>query len=265
MRLYILFFITIMSLSVFATPCHAQTIFSGLIFSESKDGVKIVGVQSGSSGLDAGLKIGDIVLEIDGKKIKKLEDYVEISREAKDKKVEVSLVILREGVNYDATIKIYSVPIYQHWKEKVTKPVELPPGLTNSPHEYWVDKGNMSLKRPGRNDSKAKAANYNKAINYLFNGLHYQPESIDTALQIANAYHELGNYYVANGDVKEGVRNYRNSFKFYAGCHEKTQNEDYLKVILTNLQEIEKSLNNIDAYNLETLSEPQKNSIRIYQ
>ena len=63
---------------------------------------------------------------------------------------------------------------------------------------------------------------------------------------------------MANGDVKEGVRNYRTSIKFYAGCHEKTQNEDYLNVILTNLQEIEKSLNNIDAYNLETLSEPQK-------
>ena len=265
MRIYTIFFIIIMSLNVFVFPCHAQTIFSGLIISEKKDGIKIIEVQSGSPGSDAGLRAGDMVLEIEGKKTKKLEDYVEISREVKNKKVEVSLVILREGVSYDVTIKIYSVPIFQHWKEKVTKPIELPQGLTNSPYEYWVGKGNRSIKRLASEDSKAKVANYNEAINYLLNGLHYQPESIDTALQIANAYHELGNLYVTSGEVKEGIINYRKSIRFYAGCHEKTQNEDHLSVILTNLQEIEEGLNNIETDKLEIFTEPQRKSIRIYQ
>ena len=43
-----------------------------MIFSERKEGLKIVDVQSGSPGFDAGLKNGDIVLEIEGKKIKSL-------------------------------------------------------------------------------------------------------------------------------------------------------------------------------------------------
>lgn len=67
-------------------------------FSENKDGIKVVGVQSGSPGLDAGLRIGDIVLEIDGKKIKKLEDYVEISREAKDKKSKYPWLFSEKGL-----------------------------------------------------------------------------------------------------------------------------------------------------------------------
>ena len=82
-----------------------------MIISEKKDGIKIVEVQSGSPGFDAGLRTGDIVLEIEGKKTKKLEDYVKISREVRGKEVEISLVILRERVSYDVTIKIYSIPI----------------------------------------------------------------------------------------------------------------------------------------------------------
>ena len=42
-----------MSLSI---PCKAQSLFSGLILSERKEGLKIVGIQSGSPGHDAGLR-----------------------------------------------------------------------------------------------------------------------------------------------------------------------------------------------------------------
>ncbi|ODS32839.1 MAG: putative zinc metalloprotease [Candidatus Scalindua rubra] len=115
--------------------------------SEKKEGLKIVGAQSGSPGYDAGLRTGDIVLEIEGKKIKSLKDYVEISRKSKNKKVEIPLTILREGVLYDVTIKVYSIPVYQYWELKVTKPIALPRGLTSSPYEYWVDKGNRTLKK----------------------------------------------------------------------------------------------------------------------
>ncbi|MFQ5687450.1 MAG: PDZ domain-containing protein [Candidatus Scalindua sp.] len=266
MRLYTVFFIMIISLGAFASPCLAQGIFSGLIISEKRDSIKIVEVQSGSPGFDAGLRAGDIVLEIDGKKTKKLGDYVKISRELKGKNVEVSLVILREGVNYDVTIKIYSVPIYQHWKEKVTKPIELPRGLTNTPYVYWVGKGFRALQKPNDKLSfDAKAANYSLALKFLLNALHYRPESIDTALKVAKSYNELGKLYVMNGDIKEGIINYRKSIKFYAGCHAKTENEDYLSIVLANLQEIEKSLSNIGSDNLEISTEPQRKSLRIQQ
>jgi len=266
MRLYIISFITIISLGVFTSPCLAQGVFSGLIISEKKDGIKIVEVQSGSPGFDAGLRTGDIVLEIDGKETKKLRDYVKISKELKGKKVEVPLVILRKGVSYDVTIMIYSVPIYQHWKEKVAKPVELPRGLTNTPYVYWVGKGFRALQKPNDKLSfEAKAANYNLALKFLLNALHYRSESIDAALKVAKSYNELGKLYVKNGNIKEGIINYRRSIKFYAGCHGKTENEEYLSVVLTNLQEIEKSLSDIGSDTLETSTAPKRKSLRIQQ
>jgi membrane-associated protease RseP (regulator of RpoE activity) len=257
---------TIISLGVFASPCLSQGVFSGLIISEKKDSIKIVEVQSGSPGFDAGLRKGDIVLEIDGKKIRKLRDYVKISRKLKGKNVEVALVILRKGVSYDVTIMIYSVPIYQHWKEKVAKPTELPRGLTNTPYVYWVGKGFRALQKPNDKLSfDAKVANYNLALKFLLNALHYRPESIDAALKVAKAYNELGKLYVMKGDIKEGIINYRRAIKFYAGSHGKTEDEDHLSVILTNLQEIEKSLSNVESGNLKVSTEPQRKSLKIQQ
>lgn len=252
MRLSVLFFTTIIFLSAFISPVHAQSIFSGMIFSERKEGLTIVDVQSGSPCFDAGLRKGDIVLEIEGKKIKSLPDYVNISKEIKNKKVEVSLVILRKDVEYDVTIMVYSIPIYQNWQEKVIKPIELPRGVTNTPYIYWVGKGYKALKE--RMDNKpvdVRIANYNNALEYLLNALHYRPESIDTALQIANAYRILGSLYIEEGTVKESVINYRKSIKYFDGCYKKTDKEDYLNKILTNLQEIEVELSKIKSEKAE--------------
>jgi hypothetical protein len=70
---------------------------------------------------------------------------------------------------------------------------------------------------------------------------------------------------VKNGNIKEGIINYRRSIKFYAGCHGKTENEEYLSVVLTNLQEIEKSLSDIGSDTLETSTAPKRKSLRIQQ
>ncbi|MFQ5964660.1 MAG: PDZ domain-containing protein [Candidatus Scalinduaceae bacterium] len=246
-RFYFLIFMIAMSSINFASPIFAQSIFSGLILSERKDGLKVIDVQKGSPSFDAGLKSGDVILEIDGKKIKSLDDYVIISSEIKDKKVEASLTVVREGVSYEAVIIIYSVPIHHHWEEKVSKPKELPQGLTNSPYTYWTNKGNRILKKTNNKASfEAKVGNYNEAIKYLYNGLHYQPKSIGTAIQIAKSYHELGNTYLNNGVINKGIKSYKDSIRLYANCLKKTQNEDYLKLILTSLQEIEKELGKID-------------------
>ncbi len=237
----------VVSALCFVTPCKAQSLFSGLILSERKEGLKIVGIQSGSPGHDAGLREGDIVLEIEGKKVKTIPAYVSISRGLKNKKTEVSLVVLRKGVEYDVDITAYSIPIFKYWNEKVSKPVELPKGLTNTPYVYWVGKGYRSLKKSvDKLPVDGQIANYNTSLRSLLNALHYRPDSIDAALQVAGVYHKLGKLYVKKGIQIEGVENYRKSMKYYGGCYKKTQEEEYLNKILTNLQVIEKEVGEID-------------------
>ncbi len=266
MRLFIILFITVISMLGIIFPCKAQSLFSGLILSEKKEGLKIVGVQSGSPGHDAGLRADDIVLEIDGKKVRTISTYVKISREIKNKKVEVSLVILRKGVEYDVNIMSYSIPIYKHWNEKVAKPAELPKGLTNTPYVYWVGKGYRSLKKiADKEPFDDQVADYNTGLRSLLNALHYRPESIDAALQIASVYHKLGNLYVEKDITQEGVINYRKSMKYYDSCYKKTQKENYLNKILVNLREIEKEVSGISSNKVKSTLETKRENLRIIQ
>ncbi len=266
MRLLIILFITVISVTGFAFPCKAQSLFSGLVLSEKKEGLKIVGIQTGSPGHNAGLRTDDIVLEIDGKKVKTISTYVKISRELKNKKIEVSLVVLRKGIEYDVDIMVYSIPIYKNWNEKVTKPPELPKGLTNTPYIYWVGKGYRMLKKIVSKDPlDSKVTNYNTALRSLLNALHYRPESIDAAIQIASVYHKLGELYVEKEMIQEGVINYRKSVKYYDGCYKKTRKEDYLKKIFTNLQEIEKEVSGINSNKVKPAVETKRKSLRIIQ
>lgn len=266
MRLFIILFITVISLSGFVFPCMAQSLFSGLILSEKKEGLKIVGIQTGSPGYESGLRTEDIIIEIEGKKVKTLPEYIKISRELKNKKVEAALVILRKGIEYDVSIAVYSMPIYKYWNEKVTKPTELPKGLTDTPYVYWVGKGYKAFKEiSGKEPVDSQIENYNNALSSLLNALHYRPESIDAALQIASIYHKLGSLYVKKEVVLEGVKYYRRSMNYYEGCFKKTQKEDYLSKIFTNLLEIEKELSEINFNEVKPASETKRKSLRIIQ
>jgi len=249
MKIRFLFIAAILFAGIMTSPIFAQSLFSGLVLSERNNGLMVVEVQKESPVFDAGLRKGDILLEVEGKKINNLESYVELSRTIKnEEKVEAYLTILREGVKYEAVIKVYSIPVYQSWNEKVAKPADAPHNLKGTPFEYWVDRGKRTLAKVEREGTiQTKVKRYHEAITYFYNGLHYQPDSIDTALQIASTYRAIGKLYLDNGSKEESIRNYKNSFRLYAYCFKKTEKEDSLKLILLNLKKIEKELGQINS------------------
>ncbi|GJQ60742.1 MAG: PDZ domain-containing protein [Candidatus Scalindua sp. AMX11] len=241
-----LIIIIILAIGANASSLFAQSLFSGLVLSERENGLMVVGVQNGSPAYNAGLRDGDIVLEVEGKKMSKLEEYVGFSRKIKKEKVEAYLTILREGVKYEAVIKVYSIPVYQAWQEKVAKPTGAPRDAKGKPYDYWFSKGTRSLKVSEKGGTfHLKERHYNEAITYLYYGLHYQPDSIDTALLIAETYQKLGKLYLNRNMKEESIEKYKISLKLYASSFKKTQKEEYLKLIFSNLQEIEKELGRI--------------------
>lgn len=64
---------------------------------EQDDGVIIANVQQGSAAGDAGLKVGDIILEIDKKSIKTLDDYSEALEKVKSG--DTALFLVKRGSN----------------------------------------------------------------------------------------------------------------------------------------------------------------------
>lgn len=79
---------------------------SGMIVSGREYGININDITYGCPAWDAGLKTGDIIVEIEGEKIKSLEGYVEIIQKLnKTRRLEIALVINRQDVLYDVIIK----------------------------------------------------------------------------------------------------------------------------------------------------------------
>ena len=78
--------------------------YLGLPFNE---GVMITDVESGSAAADAGLKIGDIILTLNGFKIQDSDDVLQIFEDnelrAGDK---VKMTVYREGKNYNISFRL---------------------------------------------------------------------------------------------------------------------------------------------------------------
>ena len=74
-------------------------------------GANIIEITQGCPAWDAGLKTGDIITEIEGKKIKSLESYVEIVQTLnKTRMLEIALVVNRQGVLYDVVFRRHKKP-----------------------------------------------------------------------------------------------------------------------------------------------------------
>jgi serine protease Do len=70
------------------------------------EGVVIVEVEDGSPAQEAGLRVGDVVEEVDGKEIRSLDDYEEAIDEARDRGDKPVLFLLRrEGLSRYVAVK----------------------------------------------------------------------------------------------------------------------------------------------------------------
>jgi aminopeptidase YwaD len=72
-------------------------------YAEGVEGVRLSGVRPGSAAEKAGVKAGDIVIELAGKKVKSVQDYTFVLQELEPNKT-VPIAVLREGKRLDLQI-----------------------------------------------------------------------------------------------------------------------------------------------------------------
>jgi hypothetical protein len=91
----------------FPAPLFAELPFSGLALSGAKEppGAKIVEILPDSPAAGAGLLVGDVIVEIEGKNIKSLEDFIKVSKKIGDMKG-VLLSVMREDKALNVTIGV---------------------------------------------------------------------------------------------------------------------------------------------------------------
>ena len=228
---------------MFTRSSFGQALFSGITVLENKEGVSVFSIKSGTPLKDAGVRKDDVILEIEGEKIKTIDDYVKISKELKNKKNEAKVIIKRKDKIYTIIIDNYSEPIKEFWSEKVILPSENLPSSKDN-FDYWFKQGKIELDSLNGNMSyPGKVDIYNKAINYLYNALHHKPEVVQAMVLIADAYSKIGEVSMKEGLKKEANENFAISIRLYGKIMQKDETQkDGLIEIRDNLKNIENIL-----------------------
>ncbi|MBI5124674.1 MAG: PDZ domain-containing protein [Planctomycetes bacterium] len=223
----------------------ASGLFSGLVVSQgdsASGGVKVVEIHSGCPAERAGIIAGDLIIEIDGQKIKTLDEFVKTSKARGDKDMEAGLVLIRKGKLQNLRVVTYSEIIFKEWREKVPPPSQSSIGGL-SLFQYYMEKGKAKL---GENKAggtfETKLARDEEAIRYLFYALHYNPTEVGVAILIADTYMDMARLYLKNGRTPLAVENYGKAANLYEKCSRKHVAEKELELILAHLQEVAKEL-----------------------
>jgi len=230
---------------IVSSDVYASGLFSGLVVSQgdsASGGVKVVEIYPGCPAERAGVAAGDLIIEIDGRKIKTLDEFVKTSKARRDKDTEVGLVLIRKGKLQNLRVITYSEIIFKEWKEKVPPPPQSSIGGL-SLFQYYMEKGKAKL---GENKVggafETKLARDEEAARYLFYALHYNPTEVGVVLLIADTYMDMARLYLKNGQTPPAVENYGKAANLYEKCSRKHVAEKELELILTHLQEVEKEL-----------------------
>ncbi len=224
-------------------PVWGASLFSGLVLSQGEqEGVRVIEVYPSSPSGKAGIKVADLIVELDGGKIGSLDDFVVKSRNVDKKVPEVAVKVLRKGKLVDFIIASYSMPVYQSWKVKVVEP---PYTVLSGASllQYWIEKGRGKLmENQGNIPADKKIANCREAIKSFFFALHYSPASVDIGLMLADTYKTLAELYQSEGSLLNAIRSYAMAAELYDKSGNKATNENDLQKVLAGLQDVEERL-----------------------
>ncbi len=221
----------------------ALGLFSGTELAQADQGVKLLNVYPGYPAERAGLQVGDIILEINGQKIKTVEEFISISKSMGNKLAEANLLVMRRGRLENRLIFNYSEVVYKEWGEKVQPP---PEGNVRmfSLFQYYKEKGRVKLEenKKAGGPFETQLARSEEAIKYFFYSLHYAPTDVGVALLIADTYKDTAKLCLDNDKRLQAVENYSKAATLYERCSKRHITEKELEFIFARLQEVEKAL-----------------------
>ena len=239
------FLIILCLLSIFIglKASYGYTLLSGISVFEGNQGVTIFEVRPGTPANNAGIKKGDVILELDKKKIKTIDNYVNFSKSLPKNKHEIVVLVKRAKENITFRLEDYSIPIKNYWGLKIPVSKKKPPKNIR-PHDYWVNEHKRLLSSIKKNTPhKTQIAIYHKAINSLFYALHHKPEMVEDMVLIADLFKKIGEVSINNTPKKDSVNNFKIAIKLYKKSMSKRQlPKEILIKIRENLMNIENLL-----------------------
>lgn len=220
----------------------ARSLLEGLelVDAEKSPGVEIILVPPESPPAKAGLKAGDRITAIGGKKVRNLDDYVKASPRLDSATGRTTVEYYRGGARYTAELSLQSSPILEQWGIPVIPWRE---AAEKKDPAYWLERARREMKgRDTVQKQDRSPLDYAKPILSLFTALNKDPGSLPTMVLIGRQYGLLASFYAERGETKKAAWCMRRVLTMYGKGFERAENLQDMAVLKNGLGEIQETI-----------------------
>ena len=230
-------------LCLFASGVSARSVLEGLEIVEGDNGaVEILSVAPGSPAAQAGLQPGDRIISIGKTKVKRLDDYIALSKGLKRSAAGIAIGYLRAGAAHTADLSIHSNPLREKWGIPVAPWRESRASEEARGSGFWLDRARRELRETEARGDAARPEDHAKVILSFFTALDADPDSLETAVLIARQYGKLAGLYARRGEKREAAWCLRRALQIYGNAVQKSGGIQELVLVKNGLGEMQEAL-----------------------
>lgn len=210
-------------------PCAAKlpSVFRGVVVADSPLGVRVVSVEESSQASLADLRPEDIIVRVQGRDIRSIDEFAMLSNTLKGTTVTATLVVFRNGTPRELTLQLYSYPLAREWGLEIIPDYELRFAQPQTGLDYW-----QRLGRGFENAGKPP-----KALQAYLNGLHHVPADVPTALKASELFARVSQQHLKNGDLARGIASLRQALLVMEHLFDFPLQDEQLQTLKTQLQD----------------------------
>lgn len=212
---------------VSAFAAKLPSVFRGVVVADSPLGVRVVSVEETSQASFADLRPEDVIVRVQGRDIRSIDEFALLSNALKGQTITVALVVFRNGTPLELTLQLYSYPLAREWGLEIIPDFELRFAQPQTGLDYW-----QRLGRGFENADKSP-----EALQAYLNGLHYVPTDVPTALKVGELFTHVSQQHLKHGDLARGVSSLRQALLVMEHLFDFPLQDEQLQTLKTQLQD----------------------------
>ncbi len=237
------------TLLLYPSYVNARSVLEGLeiVESEQYGGVEILSLAPSSPAEKAKLQVGDRIVNIGGRKIRNLDDYVQVSKKLnKSEGKKIRIEYYRDKIPHNVVLSLYPAPLQEKWGLDIVTWREAPPPGEGKPADYWLRRAKGQIRDNKRKSERdIKPEDHGRVILSLFSALEDKPDSLSTAMLVAREYGELATLYYKMGEKQKAFWCIRRALLIYNGSIRKAGDIQDLVLVENGLGELTKTMANL--------------------
>ena len=227
--------VLLLALCAWAAPAAAATrpsLFRGVVVADSELGVRVVSVEEASQAALADLRPEDIIMQVEGREVRSIDEFARLSQAMKGRAVEASVLVFRDGVPRQLRLHLYSYPVLNAWGISFVPEHDVRFAQPQIGLDYWT--------RLGRGFESADKPS--EALNAYLNALHNVPTDVPAALKASGLFSQVSRRQLANGKMAEGIAQLGHALAILEKLFNYPLTDEQLEAVRAQLQDTLRAL-----------------------